>query len=404
MINNLFRALNIFMVAMFLTLSSSFILASDTSDTIKIVSSLPRQGSIKPAMDAFIKGFEMALKEADYKAGNFSIIYEDWDNADQDGRWLADKESENANKAVLDSDVMVYLGPDPSSAATVSLPILNAANLVVINSCSYPGLTKADSGKDDEPTKYQPSGKPNMARVVPTDDVQGAMAALWAKKLNVTSVYVLSDGDLYGNQLATVFLASAKKLGLQIKNPDDNFETIDLKGKDFKSLSEKISLYKPEFIFVGINPSNRAGQLWKDLRTYNQSILMGGDSLTASTFLKEADVDAEGTYVITGGTPPVMYKGAAADWAARYQQMYNEEPGFYTIYAYEIMKVALDAIERSPSKDRESIRKAVFATQDFDKGALGSWSFDSNGDIFPYTMSILQMQDGKFEFITELKE
>src|SRR6267378_1288134 len=104
------RLVNILLATMFLLtlpaciLSSSDRDASNTSKTIKIVSSLPRHGNIKPAIDTFINGFEMALTEANYKAGDYTIVYEDWNNADQEGHWQVDLETENAEKAVLDPD------------------------------------------------------------------------------------------------------------------------------------------------------------------------------------------------------------------------------------------------------------------------------------------------------------
>lgn len=378
-----------------------------TSKTIKIVSSFPRQGDIRLTTNTFVNAFKMALEEANYKVGDYDIVYEDWDNSDENGRWVASKESENAKNASLDPEVMLYIGPGPSGAATVSLPILNRAHLTMISpSASYPGLTKAVEKVTDEPKKYQPTGEPSFLRMIPTDDIQGFIAAKWVKKLGLKSVYIISDGDLYGEQLATVFLASAKENGLEIKNPDGKFETINPKNVDFRDIAERISLLKPDLVFVGINASNNAGRLWQDLRASSHGdelTLMGGDNLTALTFLKEAGDAAEKTYVITGGVPPQMYQGKAAEWAEKYREKYKTEPTFYAIYAYEAMKVSLDAISRSATKDRVAIRNAAFATHEFAKGALSPWSFDQNGDISLNTMSISQIKNGKIEYVTELR-
>jgi len=379
---------------------------SGTSNTIKIVSSFPRHGNIQLTTNTFVNAFKMALEETNYKIGNYHIVYEDWDNSDENGRWVASKESENAKRAILDPDVMIYIGPGPSGAATVSLPILNRAHLTMISpSASYPGLTKPGKEDTDEPKKYQPTGQSNFLRVIPTDDIQGSMAARWVKKLGLKSVYIISDGDLYGEQLATEFLASAKENGLEIKNPDGKFETINPKNVDFKDIAERISLIKPDLVFVGINASNNAGRLWQDLRASahgDELTLMGGDNLTALTFLKEAGNAAEKTYVITGGLPPQMYQGKAAEWAKKYREKYKAEPTFYAIYAYEAMKVSLDAISRSATKDREAICEAAFSTHEFIQGALEAWSFDQNGDISLNTMSVSQIKNGKIEYVTEL--
>ena len=127
--------------------------------------------------------------------GQFKIDYVSLDDATAAaGKWDAAKEQENANKAVSDPDAMVYLGPFNSGAAKVSIPILNQAKpgpLAMISPANtYPGLTKgpefgADKG---EPDVYYPAGKRSYFRVVPADDIQGAVAARWARSLGARAL------------------------------------------------------------------------------------------------------------------------------------------------------------------------------------------------------------------------
>src|SRR5206468_3830735 len=149
-----------------------------------IVSSLPRTGSSKGQTDTIVNSIKMALDEAGNKAGDFTITYEDMDDATAAaGQWDAAKETDNGNKAANDNDWMVYIGTFNSGAAKVSIPILNKANLVMISPANtYPGLTKPGKGEKDEPDKYY-AGKRNYSRVVPADDIQGAVGAKWAKDL-----------------------------------------------------------------------------------------------------------------------------------------------------------------------------------------------------------------------------
>src|SRR5262245_7381006 len=75
---------------------------------IKFVSSLPRTGSAKAQTDTIVNGIRMALDEAGYRSGEFTIKYEDLDDATAaDGKWNTDRETANANKAMQDPDVMV---------------------------------------------------------------------------------------------------------------------------------------------------------------------------------------------------------------------------------------------------------------------------------------------------------
>ena len=83
---------------------------------------------------------------------------------------------------------------------------------------TYPGLTKKIEGavEANEPDVYYDGCKRNYTRVVPTDEIQGAAAANWAKQLGATKAYVLDDTELYGHGLAVVFANTAPKVGLQL--------------------------------------------------------------------------------------------------------------------------------------------------------------------------------------------
>ncbi|HZQ97621.1 MAG TPA: ABC transporter substrate-binding protein [Chloroflexota bacterium] len=375
-------------------------------NTIKIVSSLPRTGSSKGQTDTIVNSIKMALEEANNKAGSFTLTYDDLDDATAaKGAWDAGKEAENAQKAVADPDVMVYIGTFNSGAAKVSIPILNQASLVMISPANtYPGLTKPGKGEANEPKVYQPSGKPNYTRVVPADDIQGSAAAGWAKDLGAKSVYVLDDTELYGHGIAVVFTDTAKKIGLTVANSGGVSEGIDTKAQDYRALAQKIKATNPDMVYFGGITQNNAGKLWKDLRNVlgDKPMLMGPDGIAEEAFIKDAGDAAEGTYVTFGGLPPDKLSGAGADWYKRYKAKYNGEPEVYAVYGYEAAKVAIDAIGRAGKKDRAAIRDAVFATKNF-QGALGTWSFDENGDTTLTTMSGMQVKGGKLQFVKELK-
>jgi branched-chain amino acid transport system substrate-binding protein len=374
--------------------------------TIKLVSSLPRTGSSKAQTDTIVNAIKMALEEANNKAGNFTLTYEDMDDATAaKGAWDAGKEAENAQKAVADADVMVYIGTFNSGAAKVSMPILNQANLVMISPANtYPGLTKPGKGEPNEPKVYHPSGKPNYTRVVPADDLQGAVAANWAKELGVKTVYVLDDTELYGHGIAVVFTETAKKIGLEVKNSGGVAEGIDTKAQDYRALAQKIKGTNPDMVYFGGITQNNAGKLWKDLRGVlgNNVKMMGPDGIAENAFIKDAGDAAEGTYVTFGGLPPDKLTGAGAEWYKKYKAKYNGEPEVYAAYGYEAAKVAIDAITKAGKKDRAAVRDAVFATKNF-SGALGTWSFDENGDTSLTTMSGQIVKAGKLEFAKELK-
>jgi branched-chain amino acid transport system substrate-binding protein len=363
--------------------------------TIKIVSSLPHTGSAKGLSDSMVNGIKMALSEANNKAGSFTIQYESLDDATAArGNWDAGKEAENANKAVNDAQVMAYIGTYNSGAAAVSIPILCKANLAMISPGNTGvGLTKK-SGVEGEPEKFYPDCKRNYTRVVPADDLQGAVGANWAKQIGARRVYVLDDTELYGHGIAVVFTDNAKKIGLEVVGGP---EGIDPKASDYRALAQKIRGANPDLVYFGGVSQNNAGKLVQDIRATMPDVkIMGPDGLYEKSFLEAAGAAAEGTYVTFGGLPPSKLQGKGADWYKRYKDTYKVEPEAYGAYGYEAAKVVLAGIEKAGKADRAAIRDAIFGTKDFD-GVLGKWSFDANGDTTNTGMSGRQVKGGKFD-------
>jgi branched-chain amino acid transport system substrate-binding protein len=62
-----------------------------------------------------------------------------------------------------------------------------------------------------------------------------------------------------------------------------------------------------------------------------------------------------------------------------YKSKFGKTADPYAIYGYEAMALALHAIERSKTGEREDVLEAIFATKDRDS-ALGVYSIDKNGD------------------------
>jgi branched-chain amino acid transport system substrate-binding protein len=376
------------------------------ADTIKIVSSLPRTGSANAQAQTMVNGIKMALDElrGEILAGHpaapningYDIVYEDWDDASPErGQWDPALEAANAHKAVQDSDIMAYIGTYNSGAAKISMPILNQASLVMVSPANtYPGLTKPGLGEANEPQVYRPSGKVNYFRVVPADDIQGDVAAQFAKEIGVKKVFILHDRELYGKGVADVFKRVASKLGLDVVG----YEGIDPKSANFRSLATKIKSTGADLVYFGGTTQTSAGQLAKDLVSSGvKAKLMLPDGCRENALIESAGKDnLEGrTYVTFGGLPPSELKGKGRAFYEAYKKKFNSEPEAYSVYGYEAAKVVLEAIKRAGKKDRETIRVAVADTKDFD-GALGKWTFDANGDTSLKVMMVEEIKDGKF--------
>lgn len=377
-----------------------------STNTVKIVSSLPMTGSALGQAQSIVNGINQVLDETQSTAcdGKIKIEYQSLDDATAAaGKWDPAQVTANSNQAAADPSVVAVVGTFNSGAAKLAVPIYNQADIVMVSPANtYPGLTKPGLGEGQEPDVYYPSGKRNYARVVPTDDLQGKVAAIWASSLGAKTVYVLDDQELYGKGIADIFEATAQEKGLKVLGR----EGIDPKASDYKALMTKIKALNPDLIYFGGITQNNAGQLIKDMRnvgmTADKVKFMGPDGVYEQALVDAAGKDAEGVYATFGGVPGKELTGDGKIWYDNYKAKYNTEPEAYAAYGYESAKVIVNGINAVCKNDRAAIREAVMGTQNF-QGLLGTWSFDENGDTTITTMSGNVVKDGKFEFVSVLK-
>jgi len=362
------------------------------ADAVKIVSSLPRTGSANAQTTSMVNGIRMAIAEVGGKIGDTAISYEDWDDASpQRGNWDPAIEAQNADKAIADKAVVAYIGTYNSGAAKISMPKLNEAGIVMVSPANTaPNLTKPGFGEDNEPAVYRPSGKVNYFRVVPTDDVQGAVAADFAKEIGAKKVFVLNDREVYGKGVAGVFEKRAKELGLEIVGTDG----IDAKASNYKGLVTKMKQAGADLVYFGGTTQTNAGQLAKDIVAGGlKAKLIVPDGCYEQAFIEAAGVKAleNRCFITFGGVEAKSLTGKGKDFYENYKKTYSNEPEGYAVYGYESTKVVIAAMQRIHAAGGEITRANVLAevakTKDFE-GALGTWSFDANGDTTNRTMSV----------------
>jgi branched-chain amino acid transport system substrate-binding protein len=259
---------------------------------------------------------------------------------------------------------------------------------------TYPGLTKPGLGEANEPQVYRPSGKINYFRVVPADDIQGEVAAQWAKELGIKKIFILHDRELYGKGVADVVKRTCGKIGINVVG----YEGIDPKAANYRSLVTKVRSTGADMVYFGGTTQTGAGQVAKDLVAGGANVkFMSPDGTREQAFIEAAGKDAlDGrAYVTFGGLPPNELKGKGREFYENYKKKYHAEPEAYAVYGYESGRVVLEGIKRAGKKDRAAITEAIAGLRDFD-GILGKWSFDQNGDTSLKVMMVETVKDGKF--------
>jgi branched-chain amino acid transport system substrate-binding protein len=376
--------------------------------TVTVYSSLPLQGASRPQTTALVNGIKLALEQAGGKAGDVTVKYQSLDDSTaQAGSWTPEATQANASKAAQDDSTAVYIGEFNSGASAISIPVLNEAGVPQISPANTAvGLTSDEPGSNPgEPDKYYPAGTRTYTRIVPKDTIQGAALATVMKEDGCTKVQLTNDKEVYGAGLAKNIVSSAEAQGLDIVSN----EAIDKNAPNYRSLASKAKGAGADcFLYSGIT-ANNAVQLYKDFAAaLPDAKLYGPDGVAESGFAdpKEggipADVAAK-VKVTVATLSPDEYPPEGKDFFQQFADKYNEpNPDPYAIYGYEAMRLALDAIERSGTGNKEDIVKALFDTKDRES-VLGTYSIDENGDTTLTDYGVYTIKDGELTFDSTIK-
>ena len=152
-----------------------------------LVSDLPLQGGIHITATQMAQAITFVLRERGFRAGKFAIAYQSCDDSiATSGLYDEAKCEANARAYAQNPQVVGVIGPLNSPCAVVAIPPLNRAPdgpLAMISPFnSFVGLTRSGPGVHPSlPASLYPTGKRNYVRVFPTDDLQGAALALFAR-------------------------------------------------------------------------------------------------------------------------------------------------------------------------------------------------------------------------------
>jgi branched-chain amino acid transport system substrate-binding protein len=220
-----------------------------------------------------------------------------------------------------------------------------------------------------------------------------------------TKLQLTNDKEVYGAGLAEAIEIAAGDVGLEVISN----EPIDKNTPNYRSLAQRAASEGADcFAFSGI-VANNAVQLFKDFAAaLPDAKLYGVDGICERGFFDPDEggipADVASRYKCQSPTlPESELPPEGQEFYAAYAEKYGEEtPDPYAIYGYEAMRLALDAIERSGTGEKEDVLKAIFETTDRE-GVLGTYSIDENGDTTLTDMSLQAVENGELKFVKVIK-
>jgi branched-chain amino acid transport system substrate-binding protein len=379
--------------------------------TLSISSDLPLQGSSADASTDTNNAIKLYLDSVGNKAGDYTIKFKTYDDSTAaKGAWDDATCAKNAQTHVATKDEVAVMGTYNSGCAKIEVPTLNqdpsGPMLMVSHANTNPGLTKPwDPG---EPQKFAPSGKPSYARVITTDDYQGAAAADFVSQdLKLKKCFVINDNQTYGQGVAKAFVTQAQKDGIQILGNT----AYDAKQPNYTALFQGIKAKGPDCIYFAGIYDNNGGQLLKDKVSVlgdNEKIkLIGPDGWTGYPDL-DKQPEAVGLYATFAGLSTDQLReagGGAAKLLDDFKAKYGADPRTnYALYGVAAVQVILAAIAKSDGT-RKGVRDAVFSgsgiTIPATESALGKEILinPQTGDTSAKDISVLTEKGGAQVFV-----
>ncbi len=195
---------------------------SSQGNQLTVYSSLPLQGPSGAISQQIVDGEKLALHDSGGHIGPFKISYDSMDDSSPtSGQWDPSVTASNAKTAANDPSTIAYLGDYNSAATAISLPLINAADILQVSPASpYGGLTSSAYAGQDEPERFYPTGRRNFARLQPGDPTQARAQVRLMRELGVRRVYVLDDQDPFELPLAQMVVADAEHAGISLAAHD----------------------------------------------------------------------------------------------------------------------------------------------------------------------------------------
>jgi branched-chain amino acid transport system substrate-binding protein len=366
-----------------------------------IASDLPLQGAGRAQNIAMQKAIQYVLeKQFHFKAGKYTVGYQGCDDSTaQSGAWDPGKCTANGNAYATNQAVIGVLGTFNSGCAKLIVPLVNrapngpVAMLSVANTAV--GLTHFAPWNDKgEPNIYYPTGKRNYARLAASDDYQGPAGAKLLRSeafrlaqgkkfVPVNSVYVVHDNQTFGKGVANAFRIQAKKEGIKVLG----FDPWDPKATSYEALGQRIAATNPDSVYLGGIVCNNGVKLLKDLRAAlgPKPVFVGPDGWTPYSATAAAGSAAQGMFISYAGLPleklPPTGKAFISAFAKYLGLKGRELPPPYSVYQAQGAQIMLNAIAKS-NGTRADVNAKMFATH-VNKGIMGTFHFDRNGDIVP---------------------
>lgn len=300
-------------------------------------------------------------------------------------------EEANAAGGVLGRKIEVLYGDDagkPEQAVSIAKRFVTADEVVmVLGGISSPTSMAVSqvTGQEKVPqiivagtaARITLQGNPWIFRsAVPDTKLAGDLADFISQKFpkvkRIGAIYVNDD---FGKGGVTAFVERANRYGIQIV-ADEKYTRGDI---DYTAQLTKLRGAGADAI-LDWSRYHEGALIAKQVKQMGIKLpIFGSDGAAHPKYIELGGDAVEGVYYATHFSPATSgHLPVARKLVEKVRAKYGKAPDFIHAEAYDAALVALDAIRRAGSLDRDKIRQAI-TTTDLD-GTRGRIRFDKNGD------------------------
>ncbi|NJO82926.1 MAG: ABC transporter substrate-binding protein [Blastochloris sp.] len=341
-------------------------ISSAARNTVRIALQSPTSGESSAAGTGVRNGVDLAILQQSKPLIDlgFNVELIPFDDQSRPEVGIA-----NAQAIVNDPASLCVVGHYNSGVTLAAQPLYAAVDLAQIS----PGST--NPAVTDETT--------NVWRVVGRDDVQGTVAAQFARdtlKAGVPTLFI--DNTPYGRGIAQFFRRDAEVNGPDIVNfTSYDYEQAEI---DFAPFLEEISTLNPDLIFFA-GSYERAGVFFKQARERSISAqFLGSDTLDNPELANVAGEAVNGMHFTTVAAPVSEFP-QAAQFAQDYRARYGQDAPPFSPESYDAATLCIRAIADASRANggrfptRTQVLEAMRRLPAF-QGISGNYRFDMNGD------------------------
>ncbi|HBV97614.1 MAG TPA: branched-chain amino acid ABC transporter substrate-binding protein [Desulfotomaculum sp.] len=371
-----------FVVLMVVLLSMALVVSGCGGDkkaddkTIKMGVIAPLTGDVKTFGESTVNAVKLALEQANYKAGDFTI-----ELVQADDRNDATEAMNVATKLISQDRVNVLVGSVTSKTTIPVSKMANESKVVMLTGTATNEKVTVEDGKR----------KDYVFRACFIDPFQGKVGAKFAlDNLKKKTAAVLYDqGNDYTIGLANNFKASFEAGGGQVTD----FLAYSKDDVDFSAVLTNIAKKNPDVLYLP-DYYQKVSLIGKQAREKGiKAVFIGGDGWDSP----ELDYKTmEGSYFTnhySADDPSPQVKKFVDDYKAKYGKV----PDALAALAYDATLLELNAIKTANSKDADAIKTAMQNTKDF-QTVSGKITFDKDGNPIK-AATLLQIKDGKQTFV-----